>query len=230
MEIDWTNAACTVIEAGKINKEIAKGIVGSIKDIPLASMLSLGNKKLPKSTAIFNMGSAMRCPSEKLGLCQAVHNGKVICYALKAERLYPTVKPYRDRQEKFWKEISAMDFAIQFLIFNAMRKQPLTALRINEAGDFWSQECVDKAEKIADVLSQFGIATYVYTARSDLDFSKVQHLVINGSGFKKEGVSNEFKYIETAADCPDGYALCPGDCRICQRCQNHNRNTAVVKH
>ena len=230
-KIDWTSAACKVIDKG-ISKEVAKEITGGQgkKAIPLASLISCGNMKLPKSMAIFNMGTAGDCPSEKLGLCQAIMNGKVVCYALKAERLYPGVEPYRKRQEKLWKSLSAMEFAIQFLAMNALRKNPLTVLRMNESGDFWSQECVDKAEKVADILGQFGIPVYVYTVRKDLDYSQVKHLVINGSGFTKLGVTNEFKFVETEADTPKGYVVCPGDCRYCNRCQKQNRNTVIVKH
>ncbi len=217
---------------GKIDRKRALELTdgNGKKSIPLASLVSAGNKKLPKDTAIFNMGPAMNCPAEKLGMCQAVFNGKVICYALKAEVQYPNCKPYRDRQEKFWKGIDANEFATQFILMNALRKKKFTALRINESGDFWGQKCVDKAEKIAFALSTHGVAVYVYTARKDLDFSKVKHLVVNGSGFKTKGVSNVFQYIETEADKPAGYVVCPGDCRICRRCQNHNRNTVVVMH
>jgi hypothetical protein len=217
---------------GKIDRKRALELTDGKgkKALPLADLISAGNKKLPKDTAIFNMGPAMNCPSEKLGLCQAVMDGKIVCYALKPERLYPGCKPYRDRQEKFWKGIDANDFATQFILMNALRKNKFTALRINEAGDFWSQKCVDKAEKIAFALSTHGVAVYVYTARKDLDFSKVKHLVINGSGFKKAGVSNVFQYIEKLEDKPAGFALCPGDCRVCTRCQKHNKNTAVLKH
>ena len=39
--------------------------------IPLKKLLRSGNKKIPSSTAIFNMASAHNCPSKKLGLCKA---------------------------------------------------------------------------------------------------------------------------------------------------------------
>jgi hypothetical protein len=220
------------ITMSEITREVAREITGGKGKavIPLASLLSAGNKKLPKDMAIFNMGSAMRCPSEKLGLCQAVVDGKVICYALKAERLYPGVKPYRDRQEKFWKKVDAAEFASQFLVLNALKQKPFTSLRINESGDFWGQECVEKAEVIASILTSYGISVFVYTARKDLDYSNVKHLVINGSGFKKPGISNVFQFVETAEAAPEGFSVCPGNCRICTRCQTHDRNTAVVKH
>ena len=92
------------------------------KGIPLSDVLcSTGNHKIPKTTAIFNMGSAKDCPSAELGLCKAVVDGKSFCYAKKAEYLYPAVLPYRRRQEEFWKAISAELFAVQFLLLIAYK-------------------------------------------------------------------------------------------------------------
>jgi hypothetical protein len=214
-----------------IEKSFAKQLVKKQDDLALNAYLRAGNRKLPADTAIFNMGPAMDCPSEKLGLCQAINkDGKVICYALKAERLYPDVLPFRKRQAKFWKDVDPESFAADFLLINALKSRKYTALRINEAGDFYGQDCIAKADRIAEILNHYGVAVYVYTARSDLNFSKVKHMVVNGSGFRKPGVTNEFKYIETRADRPKDYALCPGNCRICDRCQKHDKLTAVVKH
>jgi len=203
----------------------------TLNTIPLTKYLMSGNHKVPSTTAIFNMGPASTCPSEKLGFCQAMIDGKSICYALKAEGPHrPGVLPYRRRQESFWKRTTAENFAFQFMLLNSIKKTPYTALRFSEAGDFWSQECVDKAEKIASILAAHRIIMYCYTARRDLDFSKVKHLVISGSGFKKEGIANEFKMVEKVENRPKGYGICFGDCRICNRCLYRGKNTVVVKH
>ena len=202
----------------------------TVTSVPLYKYLAIGNKKLPRSTAIFNMGSAKDCPSLKLGLCQAFSGGKLVCYAMKAETQYPHVLPYRFRQESFWKGIDAKDFAKQFLLINRLKRNKFTALRVNEAGDFWSQECVNKADEIAQILEAEGVTMYCYTARQDLDFTMVQSLIINGSGFKKEGIVNEFKMVETASDRPEGYGICYGDCRVCHRCLYRGKDTVVVKH
>ena len=50
-------------------------------------LLSNGNSKIGNDTMILNMGSAMNCPSKKLGLCKLGSK----CYALKAEKLYKPV-------------------------------------------------------------------------------------------------------------------------------------------
>lgn len=216
-----------------MNKDYAKMVYSIVfkKNIPIESVLQdEGNIKIPATTAIFNMGSATDCPSFKLKLCNAEKCG-VKCYAKKAERCYrPHVLPYRRRQETFWKSVSAEEFAVQFLTMNAKKIKPFQALRINESGDFWTQECVNKAEKIARILKPYGIVTYCYTSRCDLDYHKVRALRVSGSGFKKEGIVNIFKIINSKQEKPKGYGMCAGNCRICNRCSKAGMKTAVLKH
>ena len=150
---------------------------------PLTELIRAGNKKVPSTTAIFNMGSATDCPSRKLGFCQANNrSGKNICYAKRAENEYrPNVLPFRRKQEAYWKSCTAEKFIVDFLIMNSLKASPFTALRFNESGDFWEQECVDKATHIARVLKKYGIRTYCYTARKDLDFSRCPPWLISPS-------------------------------------------------
>jgi len=199
-------------------------------DIPLRNLIVDGNKKIPNTTAIFNMSSAHNCPAKKLGLCKAQAAG-VKCYAIKSEvGSRPCVEPYRNRQEKFWKEITAESFAVQFLTINSLKPIPFNALRLNEAGDFHNQACLDKAEKIARILKKYGIIVYCYTSRDDLDFHRVEALKVSGSGFKKDGVVNIFKIVDKVKDKPKGYKMCPMDCKICTRCLRAGLKTAVLKH
>jgi hypothetical protein len=188
--------------------------------------LKFGNHKLPASTAIFNLGAAMDCPSLKLGLCQVA--GRCKCYALRDEERFPVgPRQYRRRQLKVWDKLSAEEFADQFLAVVKKRVNPTTAFRINESGDFRHQADVDKMSRIADLLKPHGIKVYGYTARRDLDFSKVsRNLILNGSGFRVRG---EFKFIPRKSDRPKGYGLCVGDCTVCDRCLKGLR-TCVVAH
>ena len=163
-------------------------------------------------------------------MCSALKAGTK-CYALKSERPYrPNVKPFRDRQEKFWLGVSAEDFATQFLIINSLKPIPFNAIRLNEAGDFHSQECVQKAEKIARILKQFGVIVYCYTSREDLDYNHIEALKISGSGFKKDGIVNIFMIVDKIEDKPVGYGVCPMDCRDCIRCLKGGMKTVVLKH
>jgi len=199
----------------------------------LSKLLSTGNHKLPRTTAIFNMASAHDCPSYKLGLCRAfTKDGQHVCYAKKSETsARPYVQPYREKQMRFWHSCTAEEFASQFLLINALKELPWNALRLNESGDFWGQGCVDKADKIACILGRYGIKVYCYTSRSDLDYSNVRHLIISGSGFEKEGVTNVFLMVEdTKVDRPKGYGVCPMDCKVCSRCQVRGNKTVVKRH
>jgi hypothetical protein len=199
--------------------------------VRLGSLISEGNIKVPSTTAIFNMTSAKDCPSLKLGLCKAYFSGKHICYAKKAENeMRKNVLPYRRRQEAYWREVSANEFVSEFILINSMKRNPFKYIRFNESGDFISQDCVDKAEKIAKMLHRFGIKCYCYTSRSDLNFSKCRYLVVSGSNFKRAGISNIFKIIGKESELKKGYKLCVGDCKVCNRCTFKNMKTCIVKH
>lgn len=176
----------------------------------IKNLLSFGNSKLPANTAIFNMQAAQDCTSRKLGLCKVSN----ICYADKAERMYPQVLPYRRRQEAYWKECSAEQFAKEFQAVVSRKRNPVKYLRVSESGDFRSQKDLDKLSRIADLLKGV-VKVYAYTARKDLDFSNVSgNLVINGSSFM---VHNNFEAVP--GDVYESKDIkCPGDCKICSRC------------
>jgi hypothetical protein len=199
----------------------------------LHSLLSSGNTKLPRTTATFNITPAKLCPSLALGLCKAYSpDGKHVCYAMKSETgRTPEVYPYRLRQMKYWETVTAEDFVGQFLSINVLKEVPWTKLRFNEAGDFRGQACLDKAEKIATYLSRFGIRTYCYTHRSDLNFSNIKNLVVTGSNFKKDGVTSTFVMVEDVVkDRHKGWSVCGGSCKVCDRCSRKGQNIVVKRH
>lgn len=197
--------------------------------------LTNGNAKIPRTTAIFSMGSSTNCPSKKLGLCDLGCSGR--CYAMKAERLYPNVIKKRNYTEELWLSISADTFAKWFL-FQSTRRT--SALRLNESGDFHSQECVDKAEKVAKILKEHGITTYLYTHRIDLDFSNIKDLVVNISADSKNidvvkekflGKFNVFYCSQKQNKELESDFQCPSDCNICSLCAtNHKKVTHVDMH
>ena len=190
----------------------------------LSKLIKWGNAKIPKETAVFNLGKASDCPSRKLGLCQCAG----ICYAFNAERQYPHCVPqYRDRQKAYWLSHSADEFLRDFKDILSRKINSYDSVRFDESGDFWSQECVDKMQAIAKDLKSLGITTYCYTARSDLDFSKCEDLHIMGSGFNVHG---QFKVINSEADHDKSVPLCPGDCKICDLCKHYNGTIEVVAH
>jgi hypothetical protein len=135
---------------------------------------------------------------------------------------------YKRKQAAYWAKCSNLTFITDLQIATKNMKT-ITALRFNESGDFRSQRDVKKAEKIAAALHDFGVKTYCYTARRDLDFSKVKYLIIMGSGFVKPGIKGEFRVVKTAAEKPKGFGICCGDCTHCRRCID-GKNTVVILH
>ncbi len=182
-------------------------------------LFSNGNKKLGKDTIIFNMCSARDCPSKRLGLCQLTNPGQ--CYALKSERMYPTVLPYRNRQRDMWQgSIMRMIDDIRAIL----RKRPdIKYFRFNESGDFESQRDVDRLKVLANVFPE--LQFYGYTARKDLSFRRMpKNLTINGSNWRR-GKMNKF----VALPKPTGnHYVCPGDCRACNVCKTAKSLTIEI--
>jgi hypothetical protein len=200
--------------------------------------ITIGNSKLGNNIAILSITPAALCVSRLLGLCQ-VHEKD--CYARKFEKRFPnTVISLELKQMAYWDMKSAFDIALDIAALNASKRTKITAFRIGVSGDFRHQPDLDKAENLAAHLKEQGIVTYVYTARSDLDFSEIQHLVVNGSGFMAH---NRFQVAYSLEKNPDGgwlatdkngnkvscNAVCAGDCRKCSLCQQKGGAVIAVK-
>ena len=171
--------------------------------------LSNGNKKIGKDTLIINMNSATDCPSHELGLC-SIEGTK--CYALKSERCYPEVLPYRRDQAMYWGTHSSSEIARDLQDVLSRKRKPIDYIRFSEAGDFERQWDVDKMKDIASRVPE--VKFYGYTARKDLSFVGLpDNMVVNGSGFM---VSNMFTAVKQVAERE---VQCPGDCRECNLCK-----------
>lgn len=194
---------------------------------------TFGNNKLPTSTLIFNMGTAARCPSRELGLCETINCG-IKCYALKAEQQYKNAVPqYRTRQEIAWKEMSAIEIANKFINAIKRKRSPTTAIRFNESGDFWSQDCVSKLNDITKIVQKEypELRVYGYSARRDLDFKLrgIKFIIKASSGdFGNNGSTCVVDKYETV---PSGYIKCPGSCKTCSICSQPTKiNVAFLRH
>lgn len=178
---------------------------------------SIGNHKLGRDTLIFNMGPASTCPSRKLGLCQIPENR---CYALKSEFLYPQVLPYRKRQARYWKRNGPERIARD--IRQALKRhKKIKYIRVNEAGDFYSQADIEKLVKISAFVP--GVTFYCYTARRDLKFDIIRpdNLIISGSGFM---VDNNF-----CLNADGAKYNCPGNCRACNLCKTNSHKLINIR-
>ena len=172
---------------------------------------TLGNSKLPKTTAIFNMGTATGCPSRTLGLCQCPDK----CYAMKAERQYKDTLAFRERQAGVFGFMSAKQIA-DAIIAGSTKKCPIKQFRFSESGDFRDQAAVNKMTAICAILKEAKIKCYGYTARKDLKFNKLMEVAnVQGSGFM---VSNNFKFIPKGGSTEGCDKVCKGDCTKCSLC------------
>lgn len=204
---------------------------------------SIGNRKLGHDTAIINVTSATSCPSRTLGLCSIGNK----CYAMKAERLYPGCRPFRDRQSSAWDSetpqqivdsiMEAVERSRRLYGPGMPRADPskvIKYVRLSEAGDFKNQTDVDKANTIAALLGAEGITMYGYTARRDLDFTQVKlnpHFVMQGTKFM---IDNEFNPTTDPAlldptTSAAGAEICDGKCPTCNKCKVKNNKVIYIK-
>jgi len=204
----------------------------------LRTLLSYGNTKLPKDTAIFNMTPATTCPAKELGLCKLCPTGgKAKCYALKPEHMYPDTLPFRQRQEEYYDIVTAKRFTDEFVLATAKKRMPVKRLRISEAGDFKGQKEFNKMVKISDNLKdELGIRTYVYTAMdTKINFSKRGSLRVIGSNVMIDAqfiaVHNPGRALSMLRYVGIKAVECKGDCRVCDFCDNpkYDKLTIVNK-
>lgn len=199
--------------------------------------LAVGNTKLGPDTIILNMGAAYDCPSKALGMCAIPDN----CYAAKAECMYPNVLPCCNAQKEYWLNTPKEDILsdITQALSIGKRSSKIRYLRFNESGDFWSQKCVDKLSYISAKLElRFGLITYGYTARHDLDYSTI-NFILRGSSHDKaphgrtiaRRLSPGQKQAKTLSIDNTKYRVCPMDCRKCRLCKaNHRLNIIFPLH
>ena len=197
--------------------------------------LKFGNRKLPTTTMVYDMGTSRDCPSKALGLCKVVNEyGENGCYAAGPEKFRPNCLPCRERKQEYWLNHSAKDI-YQDIDKQLKRKRTKTKLfRFNEVGDFWSKACVDKLSYIASLLKiDHKVITYGYSARADLDFGNVEFKVKssgweNGNNGKTVVIhkDNKKRIDELLAL---GWKICPGNCKVCSLCAGPG-NIIFIKH
>jgi hypothetical protein len=196
----------------------------------LKNLISWGNIKVPHP--IFNMCSAKKCPARARGMCSLAE----ICYGDKAERIYPQVIPYRDRQQEYWNGCESDQFVNEFSTAKG-RRDP-EAMRFNEVGDITYESEIDKLDDIARGLSEkCGVTVYTYTARRDMidKLKSTENVVINGSGFMVHNwfmITNDvdamIQRINGMPNQPKA-VRCIADCNKCNLCTKKNGYIIVAK-
>ena len=191
------------------------------------SVFSYGNKKLPRNKMIFNLTTAMNCPSK---LCKFFDT----CYAKAGDNknINPALSGLRN--QFMLKYITIKEFLKLIEMYIEYAPMRIKRIRLSESGDFSTQQQVDVAKKLAAHLKKkYNIDTVVYTAQP-FDFSG-NELIVNASNEKVIGADRYFyardlktfnemgidmtedlkiKYMEDGQP----YYMCPCECRKCNFC------------
>ena len=182
--------------------------------------IAFGNKKLPKTTAIYNIGTWFLCPGRLEGFCEL----STQCYA-KCREVMGSVISSRLNNYLFWKTNDAETIA-SFIVYSIqlekLKGNEVNLLRFNEVGELEDQGDLVKMVKVSNIVyNNTGIKSYVYTHNRGLNFNIDRpNLVICGSGFM---IDNKFtvikpenyqEYVDThnCIECPQKCELCGSIC------------------
>jgi len=190
--------------------------------------VSFGNKKLPKGTMIVNIPAVVTCPL-KTSLCEQ------ICYAKKAERLYPAVLPAREHNLKLIRAGKFRHLMVDSIIEHYHK---IDIIRIHESGDFFNQGYVNDWFSVAEQFPEFTF--YAYTKSFHLDYSKKPKNFVLIASFDDStdklrlDAYNKIRkqFNNTFTIVPRGQkADCIADCVKCNKCWTKTGlNITVNKH
>ena len=182
--------------------------------------IAFGNKKLPKTTAIYNIGTWFLCPGRLQGYCE-LHE---VCYA-KCREIMGNVIQSRLNNYYFWKSNTADKIAM-FISYSIMAEKmkgnKVNLLRFNEVGELETQEELEKMVKVSNIVyNNTGVKSYTYTHSRQLNFNIDRpNLTICGSGFMIDNCFTVVKpedyreYVDThnCIECPQKCELCGSIC------------------
>ena len=211
------------VEKGLSNVEAFKErYINAFAQMHPMPYIRFGNKKLPKTTAIYNVGCWFLCPGRLEGYCEL----SGVCYA-KCREVMGNVIQSRLNNYYFWKANSAEKIAM-FISYSIMAEKmkgnEVNLLRFNEVGELENQKDLEKMVEVSNIVhEQTGVKSYTYTHNRNLNFNIDRpYLTICGSGFM---IDNKFsvvkpedykEYVDThnAIECQQNC----GDCgSICAR-------------
>ena len=218
INIKYSAAVSSVtVERGLSNvegfKQKYKKAFNTMQPVP---HIAFGNKKLPKSTAIYNIGTWFLCPGRLEGYCEL----NTVCYA-KCREVLRNVISSRLNNYYYWKLNTAeriAEFISYSIMAEKMKGNPVNLLRFNEVGEIEDQEELKKLVKISNIVYELtGVKSYTYTHNRALNFNVERpNLTICGSGFM---VDNKFTVIkpENYKEYVDTHKCveCPQKCEVC---------------
>ena len=192
--------------------------------------ITFGNKKLPKTTAIYNIGCWFLCPGRLQGYCELSQ----VCYA-KCREVMGNVIQSRLNNHYFWKANSAETIA-EFICYSikleTLKGNKINLLRFNEVGEIEDQQELEKMVKISNIVYwKTGIKSYTYTHNRGLNYDiERPNLTICGSGFM---VDNRFTVVK-----PEDYkeyvnnnncVECPQNCEYCNTICSRKLGVEIVE-
>lgn len=192
----------------------------------LGTYTSYRNAKIAPHVAIVNMSAATDCVNFGTKYCQVTSETE--CFAARNERDFPMPLHFRRKQEIIWSYLDPITWAEAFRLHVKRKDNPVTTIRLNEAGDFSSRHDILKVTEIARQLPEFDI--YTYSASSWLDWSEVDGFTVNRSNDGDYG-HRRYKVVDNVEEIPAGpeHVLCPYDatdgeiqCGDCKLCINEN--------
>lgn len=207
---------------------------------------STKNKKLvPNDSieyAIWSLPAVATCP-QSTELCRKS------CYALKAERLYPSVKQSRWTNYDDSRKTNFIGRVIEYLDMRLAKKSHIgktLIVRIHESGDFYSQDYYDMWDYIAWhycnklKCGRTDIVFMAYTKSIQFITQKPTDLILRFSVWND---TNKYDVLHAITlDIPlyeacskESFTKVPSlnkclcvDCSTCLKCYNNNTNDIVV--
>ena len=178
--------------------------------------IAFGNKKLPKTTAIYNIGTWFLCPGRLEGFCEL----STQCYA-KCREVMGSVIKSRLNNYYFWRSNDAETIA-SFIVYSIKAEQlkgnNINLLRFNEVGELEDETDLKKMVDVSNIVYALtGVKSYTYSHNRQLNFNIDRpNLVICGSGFMVDNMftvvtpENYKEYVD-AHNCIE----CPQKCEAC---------------
>lgn len=103
---------------------------------------------------------------EILNTCIGALACRAVCYAKQGAYVFPVVQKARKRNLK----LSQQKNFVSLVVADLLRMRKVNTVRLHDAGDFYSQEYLEKWYEIAKALPE--LTFYAYTKSLHLDFSK----------------------------------------------------------